>query len=209
MKHKIIIIISAALFITSYASAQFTQYGIKGGVNFSNMTIDDADDNSLRTGFHAGFFGKMGFTDGFSLQPEILFSTKGLTRSYDALVASGEAKVNLSYIELPVNLVYNLSEDFAFHFGPYVGYLAAANVSTNNEILGFLDIDTEDDINRDNFKPIDFGLTAGLDFNLERFLFGFKYNYGLTRVAKDAIPANQLLGDARNTVIQIYAGILF
>jgi hypothetical protein len=209
MKHKISIIFIVLILISAGVNAQETQFGVKAGVNFSNMSVEDADDKTLKTGFHAGVFGKYGITEYFAIQPELLFTTKGITSSYDALIAEGEAKINLNYIELPVNLVYNLSEDFAFHFGPYIGYLAGANVSTNNELLGFLDLDTNDDISRDNFKPLDFGLTAGLGFTLEQFVFGFKYNLGLTQVAKDNIIGNQLLGDARNNVIQIYAGILF
>lgn len=208
MKTKVSILL-AMLLITSGAFAQFTRYGIKAGVNFSNMTIDDSDDSSLKTGFHAGVFGRMGISEQFSLQPELLYTTKGLTNTYDNVLAEGEAKFNLNYIEIPVNLVYHLAEDFSFQLGPYISYLANANVSTDNSVLDFFEIDTNDNIDRDNFKSFDFGLTGGLDFSLDPVVLGFKYNLGLVKVAKDNIPAEQLLGDARNTVIQVYAGILF
>ncbi len=209
MKYKFSITILLIIFISASAYAQFTQFGAKTGVNFSNMTVDDSNDKNLRTGFHAGIFGRMGISELFSIQPELIYTTKGFTNSYDILIAQGEADVNLNYIEIPVNIVYHLSEDFSFQIGPYLGYLASANVSTSNEVLNFFQIDTNDNIDRSNFKPIDIGLTAGLGFTVEKFIFGFKYNLGLTNVAKDNIPAEQLIGNARNTVIQIYAGILF
>lgn len=209
MKYKISILIIAVLFISANATAQLSQFGVKAGVNFSNMTVDNSDDNTLKTGFHAGAFGRMGISESFSLQPELLYTTKGFTNSYDALIAEGEAKINLNYIELPINLVYHLARDFSFQFGPYFGYLANANVSSSNELLNFFQIDTDDNIDRSRFKPIDIGLTAGLDFTMQQFIFGFKYNLGLTKVAKDNVVAEQLLGDAKNTVIQVYAGILF
>lgn len=209
MKYKIGFLFIVLSVISTAGYAQFNQFGVKAGVNLSNMSVENADDKNLRTGFHAGVFGRMGLSEYFSLQPELIYTTKGFKNNYDIAVAEGDVNFNLNYIELPVNVVYHLSEDFAFMAGPYIGYLAGVNVDTNNEVLGFFDIDTDSGIDRDNFKPIDIGLTAGLDFTLEQFNFGFKYNLGLTGVAKDNIPG-ELLGDnPRNNVIQIYAGILF
>ncbi len=209
MKYKISILFIAVFLISASSYAQFTQYGVKAGLNLSNMTVDDSNDRNLRTGFHAGVFGRLGISEFFSLQPELLYTTKGFTNNYDIAIAQSDVDFNLNYIEIPVNLVYHLSEDFAFQLGPYIGYLAGVNVETNNEVLEFFDFDTTSDIDRDNFKTFDFGVTAGLDFTVEQFLFGFKYNLGLTSVAKDNIPGELLGDEAKNTVIQIYAGILF
>lgn len=209
MKYKIGILFITAFLISAGSYAQFTQYGVKAGLNLSNMTVDNSNDRNLRTGFHAGVFGRLGISEFFSLQPELLYTTKGFTNTYDIAIAQSDVDFNLNYIEIPVNVVYHLSEDFSFMLGPYVGYLAGANVETNNEVLEFFDFDTESNIDRDNFKTIDFGLTAGLDFTLEQFIFGFKYNLGLTSVAKDNIPGELLGDEAKNTVIQVYAGILF
>lgn len=209
MKYKLSILLISLLFVSLGSSAQFTRYGVKAGVNFSNMTIDDADDRTMKTGFHAGVFGRMGITEVFSVQPELLYTTKGFTNAYDNVLAEGEAKFKLNYIEIPVNLVYHLAEDFSFQIGPYIGYLASAKVSTDSSVLDFFEIDTDDNIDRDNFRSFDFGITGGLDFTLDPLIFGFKYNLGLVNVVKDNIPAEQLLGNAKNTVIQVYAGILF
>lgn len=209
MKYKVSIPFVLLLFLATSAFAQFSRFGVKAGVNFSNMTIEDSDDRTLNTGFHAGVFGRMGITEFFSLQPELIYTTKGFTNTYDNILAEGEAKFNLNYIEIPVNLVYHLAEDFSFHLGPYIGYLANANVSTDNSVLDFFQIDTDDNIDRDNFKSFDFGITGGLDFTLDPLVVGFKYNLGLVNVAKDNIPAEQLLGNAKNTAIQVYAGFLF
>ncbi len=209
MKFKIGILLILVLFISASANAQFSRFGIKAGVNFSNMSVDNANDKNLRTGFHAGVFGRMAMSELFSLQPELLYTTKGFSNSYDNLIAKGKADVNLNYIEVPINLVYHLSEDFNFQLGPYFSYLANVNVTTNNELLGFLDINTDDNIDRDNFKKFDVGLTAGLGFEVEDFIFGFKYNLGLVNVAENNFPAEQLLGESHHSVIQVYAGILF
>ncbi len=209
MKYKISIFLTALFLISASAHAQMSQFGAKAGLNLSNMTIDGSNDRNLRTGFHAGVFTRMGISEFFSIQPELLYTTKGFTNNYDVAVAEGEVDFNLNYLEIPINVVYHLAEDFSFQFGPYVSYLLTANVETNNELLNLFDFDTDSDIDRDNFKSFDFGVTAGLEFQLDPILLGFKYNLGLMNVAEDTLPG-ELLGDkSKNTVIQIYAGILF
>ncbi len=209
MKNLVYLLVGSFILLTTNLKAQEPEFGVKAGLNLSNMSIDDSSDKTMKTGFHAGVFTKMPFTDVFSVQPELLFTTKGVKHSFDNLLAEGETNFNLNYIGLPINLVYNLSDDFEFHFGPYIGYLANANVDANTEILNFLDIDTGDNIDRDHFKSFDLGLTAGLNFSLQQFVFGFKYNLGLTPVAKDDFPSRTILGDAKNSVIQLYGGIKF
>lgn len=209
MKYKISIFITALLMLAVSAQAQFSQFGAKAGLNLSNMTIDGSNDRNLRTGFHVGVFNRTGISEFFSIQPELLYTTKGFTNNYDVAVAEGDVNFNLNYLEIPINLVYHLAEDFSFQLGPYVSYLLSAKVDTNNELLGFFDFDTDSNIDRDNFKKFDFGVTAGLEFQLEPILLGFKYNLGLVNVAQDNLPEAFLGEKSKNTVIQIYAGILF
>ena len=174
------------------------------------MTVEGNNDSNLKYGFHVGLFDKMMVNESFAVQPELLYTSKGFKNNFDqSLIADGQADFNLNYIEVPVKLVYNLSEDFEFQFGPYFSYLVNANVDTDAEVLDFFDINTNDDINRDYFNAFDVGLTAGLGFTLDPLVLGFNYNLGLTSVAKDDKPTQLMLGDARNTVIQIYAGIIF
>jgi hypothetical protein len=174
------------------------------------MTVEGNNDNNLKFGLHAGIFDKIMITEAFALQPELLYSSKGLKNNYDeSLIADGETRFNLNYIDLPVKLVYYLAEDFSFQFGPYVGYLVNANADTDAEVLNFFDINSEDEIDRGRFNTIDFGLTGGLGFELDPLVIGFNYNFGLTQVAKNDDLSEEMLGDARNTVIQVYAGILF
>jgi hypothetical protein len=209
MKNIIKILFFSVILISTSAYGQMSRFGVKGGLNLSNMTGDNTNDNTLKAGFHAGAFGKFEITEEFAIQPEFLYSAKGFTSTFDNILAEGDAQFNLNYLEIPINVVYNLSEDFAFHLGPYLGYLANANVSTNTEILNFFQIDSSDELDTNNFNRLDLGLTAGLNFNMNRLIFGFNYNLGLTKVAKDNMPTQQMLGDAKNTVIQIYAGIIF
>jgi len=201
-----------ALFALGFGSTSFAQKsvtGVKGGLNLSSLSTDGNDDKNLKMGFHAGVFSKIPFSESFAIQPELLYSGKGIKLNYDESgVAEGDTKFNLNYIDLPVKLVFNLSEDFEFQFGPYVSYLINANVDTDAEFFGG-DINSVDELDRDHFNSLDYGLTAGLGFDLDPMIFGLNYNLGLNQVAKDDDVSHDLLGDAKNTVIQVYVGLKF
>lgn len=206
-----LIIITCILIPHSHAQRNF---GIKGGLNLATMTIEEADDSNIIPGFHAGFFGEFILTEKFSLQPEVLFSTKGVEATYDSDflnfdVANGETTLNISYIDIPVYVKFNLAEDFNFHLGPYLGILLNAKYESENEILDFINIDDADDIDRDQFNTFDYGITGGLGFELEPFLFGFNYNLGLRPAARENEAMRDLLEDAKNNLIQIYFGFSF
>jgi len=210
MKKISIVLLVAGIFLASNIAAQNSGFGAKGGLSFSNMTVEGNNDQNLKFGFHAGVFNKFSISENFAIQPELLYSVKGFKNNFDDNVfADGEAKFNLNYIDLPVKLVYNLAPDFDFHFGPYVGYLVGANVETNAEVLDYFNVNSQEELDRDNFNAFDIGLTAGMGFTLDPVILGFNYNMGLTKVAKDDQPTEEMLGDARNAVIQVFVGIMF
>src|SRR5688572_16830898 len=80
------------------------KFGIKGGLNLTNMHVeDDVSDENMKASFHAGFFAKLPVTRGFSIQPELLYSSKGAKQNYNNILqGEGEYRFNLNYIELPV-----------------------------------------------------------------------------------------------------------
>lgn len=208
---KLAVISSILLLVFSgTAFAQESQVGIKGGVNLSTLSVDDSNDKNLKAGFHAGVFSKIALTESFAIQPELLYSMKGVKYNFDDnVLADGSAKFNLNYIEVPVKLVFNLSEDFELQFGPYVSYLLNANVDTDAEVLGFWDISGNDELDRDNYNALDYGLSLGLGFDFNPLIIGFNYNLGLNPVAKEDKLSRDILGEAKNSVIQVYAGIKF
>jgi hypothetical protein len=204
----------AILLLVPAVSAQESLRGIKGGVNFSWLSVEDADDNNVIPGFHVGVYSKLAITEQFGIQPELLFSTKGFKSVYDAdflgfNVSEGETKVTLSYIDIPLYFTFNLSEDFDFHLGPYLGILLNANSDTDADILGFINIDNNEDIDRDEFNMLDYGLAGGLAFYIQPLTLGFNYSMGLRQVAHEDEAMEVLLSDAKNHVIQVFIGFAF
>src|SRR4051812_36803082 len=66
----------------TYSSTE-TQFGVKGGVNFSNIYSEDVDDNNVLTSFNAGLYATFPVGDILSIQPEVLYSRKGAELAYD------------------------------------------------------------------------------------------------------------------------------
>src|SRR5690348_8389825 len=90
-----------SLLVTDFTFAQTGRAGIKGGLNVTNLYIDDVDDENARYGLDVGFYGQVLSTETFALQLELLYSTKGSRDTYSGAFEE-EVKYNFNYIDLPV-----------------------------------------------------------------------------------------------------------
>jgi hypothetical protein len=174
--------------------------GIKGGLNVSNLYIDDLDDENARYGFNVGVFGQVLASETFALQPELLFSTKGAKASYEGIVDQ-TVKYNINYLDLPVLAVFKLGESAEIHVGPYASYLLNANITYSGDIVS-----GDDEIDRDHLKSFDYGLVGGFGLNFGAIQVGARYNYGLAKIA-DSDAADLVLGDSKNSVAQLYLSL--
>ncbi len=192
---------------TTSETALSTKFGIKGGLNLTNLHSNDFADNQMKAGFNAGIYSKIPVTPGFSIQPELLYSVKGNKSDYSNFVqGSGQYRFNLGYIELPLLAVVNLAKNFSIHGGGYAAYLAYADikdVNNNGHINGITDL------NENNFNRWDFGLAGGVAFDIENFTLGARYNYGLSDIGKSGNLSSNVLGNAKNNGLSIYAGFGF
>ncbi|MBL0014449.1 MAG: PorT family protein [Flavobacterium sp.] len=192
---KTIILLSAIL-VCTFVNAQKTKQdegiklGIKGGLNISNL-MGDVEDLGIRTSIHAGLVAEIIVSDKFSIQPELLYSGQGAT--YTGSVP-GFSRIKLDYITLPVLAKFPIANNLSLETGPQVGFLISAKNKTN---------ESNDKI--EDLKTIDFGLNAGLNYELNNgVFFQARYNLGLTDVG--------IAGDnkrASNAVIQFSIGKLF
>lgn len=182
------------------STAQDRRMGIKGGLNLSNLYVDDVDDENARVGFHVGVYGQIVSTETFAIQPELLYTTKGSESEWNGLIDQ-TVKFNLNYLELPVLAVFKLGESAEIHIGPYFSYLLGANIDTEGDLGG-----TNEELDRDNFKSFDFGLSGGFGLNFGAVQIGARYNYGLSEIA-DSDAADLLLGDAKNSCAQVYVAL--
>ena len=210
MKSQIKLLAAIAFTGLSFSSIQAqtnssneTQFGVKGGVNFSNIYDTEVDDNNVLTSFNAGFYATLPVGDIISIQPEILYSRKGGELNYDNAVATGTAQFRLNYLEVPVLLKVNITENLNVHAGPYFAYLIDAEV--NNDANGEA-IDFEDAYDNDDFNKFDVGISGGIGYEFNSLGIGARYNYGFSTIGKEREFAGTTytIPDGKNSSISLY-----
>jgi len=198
-----------AFFMTAsfgLVSAQSTvvgpEFGIKGGANMSNLYSDseEINDENVLWGFNAGVYAAFPISDNIFIQPEILFTTKGAELDYDFAGTEGTSKFKLNYVEVPLLVRFDLTENFNIHVGGYASYLVSA------KIKGEGDVEFERDFDADDFERFDAGLSAGIGIKLNPIGIGLRYNYGLTTIGKEreAFGQNYTFPDAKNSNLSLY-----
>lgn len=184
-------------------------FGVKAGVNFSNLYVKEVSDEKVRIGFNVGVYANLPVgSKVFSIQPELAYTTRGSRTTYNnAIMGRGEVKYNLNYLELPVMAVFTLGDYFNIHAGAYAAYLINSNISSDGDLGNYTH-----DLDESQFNRFDYGPVVGIGFKTGLWGGGLgggvRYNYGLQRIA-DTQAAKLLLGNSKNSALQIYLTLGF
>ncbi len=199
---QLLLPVTFVLCSTGITAQSGSRFGLKGGASFSNLRGEgeDASDKDMRTAFHAGVFGRLAPNEHLGLQAELLYSPKGTKVTYDGLIDQ-EVTFKLSYLELPVFAVIGLGSVLEVHAGAYAAYLLSSKVSSEGDLGS-----DEDELDRDNFQGADYGVLLGAGANMGPAQLGLRYVHGLAELAASD-DAQFLLGDARNSTLQLYLAI--
>lgn len=214
------LMIPASLALEQSAGEAKTLVGIIGGINFQNLNGKDSDgdklENDLLVGYHAGINLQIPLAPEFYFQPGLLFSAKGAKNTSGSVTST----YKLSYIELPLNLVYKgmLGDGYIlFGFGPYLGYavggsakFASGSVEVNRDIEFINVVESNDDPFSPYFKSMDIGgnilfgyeMAGGLFFQLNSQLGMVKINPEDRRITDDKTSV-------KNTGFGLSAGYRF
>lgn len=178
---KKIILSAIAIFMFGVVSAQDVKFGVKGGLNFANLT-GDIENAAMKIGFNVGGFAEIKVSEKFAVQPELLYSTQG-AKSDDSEV---DGSISLGYINIPVMAKFYVAESFSLEAGPQIGFLTSAKYKFDSEIF-----DVDADV-KDAYKSIDFGLNfgAGYDFT-PNLSAGFRYNLGLSNIIDTKVGGDE------------------
>ncbi len=184
------------------------QIGLKGGINFANVTKVSSINNNTRTGFGVSLFlapkpkGILGF------RSEIGFSRQGY--SFDTNTNTGA--VNLDYILLPQLSTINITKFFQIQLGAQAAFLInskATESSGSSGTYGKL---------LDYYNRFDYGLAGGLEIHpFKGLLIGGRYNLSLGNLYKKLESAGpgsmppSFIPDVnvRNNVVNLYIGYHF
>jgi hypothetical protein len=134
MKTKALLIALSTAALALGAKAQSVTYGVRAGINFQNINGKDGAGNDLntklKTTINLGVNAEVPVAPDFYVQPGILFVTKGAKdKTY--------RKINyrLSYLEIPINLLYKPvlgNGKLLLGFGPYVAFAVGGSYTDAN-----------------------------------------------------------------------------
>ena len=195
---KLFVIVIAFTMATDELIAQ--NFGIKAGLNLSNMLIKDDDDTysddfKMKPGFHIGATAEFQLTEMFSFETGLLLSTKGFKMSeeetYMGETYKYESKLNLLYLDIPLTAKASFDLGGAKiygAFGPYLGIGLSGKSKHEETYDGETESEEEDiewgsDEDESNLKRLDFGLTMGAGVEINSIQIGLSYALGLANIS--------------------------
>jgi hypothetical protein len=187
----------------SAASAQGLSFGAKGGVNFANIAIspevdDDVNFNYI-LGLAAGAFVVWPVTERLDVQPEVLYSRKGVEIGQPP----AKVKAELDYLEIPVIARYRLRSvggaPLRVFGGPSFGFRLRAR-----EKARFGGETMERDISEE-IERFDLGLVGGAGVEIGRIVIDGRYTWGVADIDSEKEDDVKV----RNRVISVMGGFRF
>lgn len=184
------------------------QLFIKGGVNFSNWISEDKtfDFDNYKTGANAGLYYKLNILDLFTIQPEIIFSQKGIKTPIRTATNDLTATYSINYIETPLLLDFRLIGPIHANAGLYLSYLLTANSRFDSAVDGDMTIYT---LNKKYLKDLNYGFCIGTSITGRSIELGARYTQDVGEVNEDIdnINKDNFYLDFKNSIISIYLGI--
>lgn len=227
------LLFSLFLFILIYgvnAGHAQTRWGVKAGVNFSKLIIENESGSKQPTQFvprfQAGLTAEIPIAADLYIQPAALYSGKGFRQENNWFSGSdNEFKTTVSYIEVPLNFLYKPplgKGNLLIGAGPYVAYGAGGTwEAESNVIIGDIVIDDygdvifKDDRVNGEFgaylygKPFDYGATflAGYEF-MDTFSVQINAQLGLANL-QPAVDGEKPEGKRKNAGFGVSVGYKF
>jgi len=175
----ITVLVLSMFMLSQEANAQLIRYGIKGGVNISNIknmtTLDAFEDTKSYTGYHAGDFLGAKFTI-VSVQADILYSVQGVS-----LLETGSTG---DFIDLE-NTYINVPLMAKIHFIPLMNFQAGLQYSFLTKSV----VDGSEDYPFTPGQPIDIkeqfaggdaAILVGIGFDISKLVIDLRYNIGVS-----------------------------
>lgn len=174
-------------------------YVIKGGLNLSSMLIksDEGTRNeglNSKTGLHFGITAECPVSERVAFGTGILISSKG-TKSSSENTHNGEiyksnSTINLLYLEIPLTAqtYFNVRQSKIYGaLGPYIGVGIGGKYKGNGAYPGGTNSYKQDILwgsgTDDEFKRLDYGLTAVAGLEFRSIQIGLTYDLGFANIS--------------------------
>lgn len=195
----------------------FSQFGIKGGFNFTSFgDIDLGKDATYKTafekktGYHVGLLYKVKIPMiGLAIQPELLFSkvtgelyvsqngsSGSITRSS---MESSDGEIKMTYLQLPVALQWGVDLMLFRPYlqaVPYIGLTMAHDHGSNRNLRWDID-------------KLRYGIGLGAGIDIWKLQISGKYNWDLGKVADFEWQGVKTFKGGKNKGFELSLALLF
>ena len=212
---RTIILLAVLAFISTNMSAQFFKFGLKTGLNFSQLKFDDVEninsgdfnyklsEDENFAGFHIGLMSRINVFKAY-IQPEIYFNTSGgkvlVEEMSGGTTTEYVKKIKYNKIDVPV-LVGGKLSFLRINAGP----VASVVLSSDSEITEIIpEMETLS-------KSATLGYQGGAGFDLFKTLtFDFRYEGGLSKLGeKLSLEGQNFAFDSRASKFMFSVGFFF
>lgn len=183
-------------------------FGVKGGLNFANVTNAESINSSTHTGFMAGVFLAPPSNGFLGFRSEIMYSRQG----FDFSTNTNTGSIGLDYILLPQLTTLNFGKVVSVQLGFQMAFLINAKEEVDDSTTGNPDVDIMEYYNR-----FDYGAAGGIEiYPFKGLLLGGRANISFGDLLKDpesVAPGSPISTmpdvDLKNNVVQLYMGYRF
>jgi hypothetical protein len=186
-------------------------FGIKAGLNFTNVTGTSSISNGNETGYQVGIFLDPSTKSILGSRTELVYSHQG----YNYSTGQTTGKVFLDYLMLAQLMSINITHFFQIQIGTQFGYLLNAKVDSSGPSTGNAQVDQA----LNYYNRFIFGFSGGVEVRpFLGILVGARYNLSLTNLYKtpdysSGQPPSFLPSTSdvnfKNNLVQVYVGYRF
>lgn len=183
MKNKWLLtfsVITLLLFSTTVFATEpgALSIGVKAGANLSNVYDSSSEDFQAdsKLGLAVGAFLSIPIGSFLGVQPELLFSQRGIRGSGTILFSDYTFVRTANYIDVPLLLAIKPIPQLTLLVGPQYSYLLSQRYEFNNE---FINIDQQEEFENENIRKNIMCITGGFDVNLNNLVLGARAGWDL------------------------------
>jgi len=212
MRGVIAVVLAACVIglLPGVAVAQQVSVGVKGGLSFGDIpnfgsTAENVEvTTSMRTGFAAGGFLNILVSGGFSIQPEVLFTQKGVEMSASAGSSTGTARLKFDFVDVPVLARYSFGK------GKTKGYVFAGpsfDFKTGAKAWAESGGSTQEEDISSEVESVEYAFVFGGGVQFGRFLVEARWSEGLSDLEKNKDAESS--GAMKSRTFLVLAGFRF
>jgi len=176
---KKVFLLLVSIFVLSGLAANAQHFIVKLGYDYANVSVDKnvtvADIKAGRSGWLAGVAYQSEISNGFSIQPELLFRNTGFK-------ITDLTDLRLGYLEIPLNVQWGpdllIARPYLFG-GPFVGVRV-------RDVFRGPESDVSPDIRAqivESLKRLEWGVGVGIGVEIFKFQIAGKYNWDFGKLS--------------------------